>query len=756
MKVAPALILIALGLCLSGCRNPASSTIQESGSSPAKTGSIKAIIGTGTLSSGKASKTIVPPVVGSVASVVVTATSGTTILNQTINGPSGTATFAGLASGSSWSLSATAYNSAGTAVGSGSAASPVTIGPNPSSVALAIAYTGSGTTGDLNITLSWPVSTGVDYLSWSLSSGDSSAVDFHSSTPTGANWSLPIIVTGLSPGSKTLVLAFKKGGSNGTPAGNFVEAVNIIAGQTSSCWIDGGGAVKSGPMTMDPSLFFNSNATLASLSFAGATVSPAYSPTVTKYYFTNQSSTFSFSLAAGDPNQTISYTWSGAAGSWDSTSTATQKSASSLAIAATNTNNLAINVTAPDGITKTTYSFLYPYIAGPAALAAIANDLSGSYTLTADIATSGTWTPIGIQDWSNGFKGTLNGNGHTITIASMSDQSFAGLFASIDAGGLVENLHVTGNITNSGGYYIGLLAGFNQGTIKNCSSSGSISAPNSAGVGGLVGENGYGIIGAGEVSISGCYSTADVSGSFEIGGLVGCLGDGTGTPYPSVVNCYARGKVTANVGGAGGLAGDLRPNGRIVNSYAASASVTGAVPGGLVGSDIQGAGGTATNSYYDSSLFTGASNGFGSGLTTSQMQSDSNYVGWDFAGVWGQSSTINNDYPYIRYCTPIPGNQTSLTISFDISGMQGLTFNPATAIFPRGSLVTISCANSTLASGGTNWQWYKDGAHDVGQTGSTYSWATGSTVSLGQHIISCLVDYNGITYSGQLVLTIED
>ena len=46
-------------------------------------------------------------------------------------------------------------------------------------------------------------------------------------------------------------------------------------------------------------------------------------------------------------------------------------------------------------------------------LKAIANDLSGTYVLKNDITLSDNeWTPIGTKD--NPFKGTLDGEGHTI------------------------------------------------------------------------------------------------------------------------------------------------------------------------------------------------------------------------------------------------------------------------------------------------------------------------------------------------------
>jgi hypothetical protein len=765
-KTPNALFLLALAFTLAagvlGCKNPVSS---RSADEEKSTGSLKVAIGA---SSGKASMTIVPPVVGSVTRVVVTATSGATTKEQIINGPSGTASFAGLEIGSSWSLSAIAY--AGSApVGSGSSGA-VTIGASITPVVLAIAYTGSGTTGDLDITISWPVSSGVDYLLWNISSY-SGEEDFHSDTPTGPNWSARIPVNGLSPGGYTLTLAFRK---DGTAAGSFVEAVNIIAGQVSSRWIDSGGTVRNGPLTIDPGLFFNSGTALASISFTGATMSPAFSPTITSYHFSNQPSSFSFSLTAGSAAQTIAYTWGGAARAWDAGSTATQKTASALALnttaGSTSTNNLVITVTAPDGTTTKKYSFVYPYISGAAALAAIADDLSASYTLTADIATSGTWMPIGGDgfSWTSpGFTGTFDGQDHTISVSSFADMHFAGIFGIIASGGTVKNVHVDCQVTNgiSSRNYVGALAGYNDGTILRCRSTGILNVPGGACIGGLVGQQGSYYVPGANPQIAECYSTVAVSGGYEVGGLVGGCGDPYG-PESTIRDSYARGNVTAANGpneGAGGLVGDVRVMGRIERCYAATAALSGGSAGGIAGGNILTSPGTASFSYYDGSVsLTGTKYVFGIEYTTAQMKSAANYAGWDFASVWAISPTINNGYPYLRNVAPTAvdttppsttmlvigsgtyATSTTITISFnvidDLSGVTGYYIGESptptgyTSIENTGTTERLVSASYTLSAtegAKTIYACARDAAGNVSAaiTGTTTLDTTGPTVS---------------------------
>ncbi len=158
---------------------------------------------------------------------------------------------------------------------------------------------------------------------------------------------------------------------------------------------------------------------------------------------------------------------------------------------------------------------------------AVRNDLAGYYVLMADIDLSGygNWVPIG--DYTNRFTGTLDGNGHIINNLTINGTAnYQGLFGCIGAGGTVMNLGVSGSVI--GHYSIGGLVGYNEGTIENCYTSGSIyGTGGSSAAGGLAGYNNGG-------AITNCYSSSDVDYTFfdvRIGGLVGI---NTG----SVISCY--------------------------------------------------------------------------------------------------------------------------------------------------------------------------------------------------------------------------
>ena len=137
-------------------------------------------------------------------------------------------------------------------------------------------------------------------------------------------------------------------------------------------------------------------------------------------------------------------------------------------------------------------------VSSPAAFEAwateVQNDASLNCTLADDITlpvvTDGgsNWTPI------QGYAGTFDGNGKTITGLTINELlgGNMGLFASIAEGGMVKNLTLDDVDITIGMSYAGAVAGQNDGTIENCSVSGSVTSSgklSSVYVGGIVGQN---------------------------------------------------------------------------------------------------------------------------------------------------------------------------------------------------------------------------------------------------------------------------
>ena len=157
-------------------------------------------------------------------------------------------------------------------------------------------------------------------------------------------------------------------------------------------------------------------------------------------------------------------------------------------------------------------------------------------TLDTDIDLTGKdWTPIG-TDYDNLYKGTFDGGGHTITgLTFTTNDEYAGLFGWLNRAGTVKNVVMEGvQITcNHRLGYAGGVAGYSQGTIENCSVSGSVSG--TVYVGGVVGVQ----IGG---SITGCSSSATVKGTLNVGGVAGQTIFGA-----TLTACYATGNVTIEI-----------------------------------------------------------------------------------------------------------------------------------------------------------------------------------------------------------------
>lgn len=303
--------------------------------------------------------------------------------------------------------------------------------------------------------------------------------------------------------------------------------------------------------------------------------------------------------------------------------------------------------------------------------------VQGKYALGGNIDASATstwdsgqgWTPIGKQ--TNEFKGTFDGQGHTIDSLYINRTATdnVGLFGRTDIGSTIKNIGLT-NATISGKSRTGGLVGLNyQGIITDVYATGNVTGFGI--VGGLVGDNYKG-------SITNAYATSNVSGLQAVGGLAGNLREG------SITNAYATGKVnntaydmtgglvgwlydgtisnvyaTGKVSGkdkVGGLAGYIQSTGS--NTYPASitnAYATGDVSGtskvgGLVG---QNSAVSINNSFWNTQTQTsGTSTGVGlgtstgvTGKTTADMKNLSTYTNEG----WNNITGIDGVYPTLTF-----------------------------------------------------------------------------------------------------------
>ena len=374
-------------------------------------------------------------------------------------------------------------------------------------------------------------------------------------------------------------------------------------------------------------------------------------------------------------------------------------------------------------------------------LRGIPHSANSYYLLTASITMrSSSWTSL------RSFRGTLNGNGHTISGLR------APLFNSIASGGTVINIGILGST----------LANNNAGAIRNSYATGSGSCSGSCHSGGLVAINTGSIRNSYATGSSSCQSSS--SSGCDSGGLVG---RNSGT----ISDSYATGNSIAR-DDSGGLVG--QNTGIIANSYA-TGSARGPYNGGLVGYSPSG---TVTRSYRVQS----SGNDAGSGDTprtlnqlrcpTSPGQrclSATTYTGWSNSiwnfgtsnslptlrsirscGIIGisncqtisseadlRSISINNANGYYLLTTSITMRSSSWTSlrnfggtldgnGYTISGLRTPIFDSITS---RGTVSNIGILGGILAN------------NNAGTIQNSY--ATGSTSCTGSSSTSC--------YSGGLV-----
>ncbi|TAJ43446.1 hypothetical protein CUJ86_10645, partial [Methanofollis fontis] len=193
------------------------------------------------------------------------------------------------------------------------------------------------------------------------------------------------------------------------------------------------------------------------------------------------------------------------------------------------------------------------------------------FIVTTDISLADGSPTATIGNSSTKFTGNFDGQGHTISEFTIFNWfgSYIGFFGYVDSGAEISNLRITaGDAGVSGSNNVGVLAGYNTGTLTNCYATGNATA---------FGDYAGGLVGESHGPLTNCSATGSATANEYAGGLVG-ESDGT------LTNCYATGDATATESWAGGLVGYFN-SGTITNcSATGDATVTASWAGGLVGS----------------------------------------------------------------------------------------------------------------------------------------------------------------------------
>ena len=231
------------------------------------------------------------------------------------------------------------------------------------------------------------------------------------------------------------------------------------------------------------------------------------------------------------------------------------------------------------------------------------------------------WKPIGAR-WSS-YTGTFDGQGYTISGLYFNNptSSYVGLFGSIGANGKISNVGVLDSYFQFREFGGGV-CGVNHGTVRDCKNTGSVRGL--AAIGGVCGlnekggiiENSFnegtvsgtgdnvqqvgGVCGYNNGTIKSCYNTASVSGQNSVGGVCGLNSRGI------ITNCFNEGTVSGQTF-VGGVCGN-----------GCGVTTTNCFNGGIVSGQSHVSGvcgydynydGTLTNCYYLSDTAKGGING---------------------------------------------------------------------------------------------------------------------------------------------------
>jgi hypothetical protein len=193
------------------------------------------------------------------------------------------------------------------------------------------------------------------------------------------------------------------------------------------------------------------------------------------------------------------------------------------------------------------------------------------YIQYADINMSAysSWRPIGSEITREPFNGIYDGGGKFIqNLKIRGNDKRAGLFGGLGRGGVIKNIRML-NTALTGGSTMGGICGESNGTILNCSVSGSISGADS--VGGIVGYL------FAESELADCSFIGNLTGNRQVGGIVGLS---EGRVIKGSVNM---GTITGKEF-VGGIIGESREKDSAISSCANNGEVRGnSALGGIAG-----------------------------------------------------------------------------------------------------------------------------------------------------------------------------
>ncbi|MEI3130275.1 MAG: S-layer homology domain-containing protein [Oscillospiraceae bacterium] len=234
------------------------------------------------------------------------------------------------------------------------------------------------------------------------------------------------------------------------------------------------------------------------------------------------------------------------------------------------------------------------------------------------------WTTIGEGSWSNPFKGTFDGDGHTVSnlYIDTTTASFIGLF-----GGTSDQAKIKNVIIASG--YVKTTASYSYAS-------------------GLVGYAG------GDTVILNCANGADIVGNQNAGGITANI---SSSGY--IANCYNTGKVHSEGPNAGGIAAYLGcKTTNLYNTGAISAAGSECYVGGIVGEMAVSSKTTVEQNWYNTGAVTGTNPGVKARIGA--------LAGKGYGGSW---SVV---YPVYKNCYYSKTSETVYALGGEATDREGL------------------------------------------------------------------------------------
>ena len=370
------------------------------------------------------------------------------------------------------------------------------------------------------------------------------------------------------------------------------------------------------------------------------------------------------------------------------------------------------------------------------------------YRMTADIDLGGKeWMPIGLGELFGryGLCGVFDGDGHTVSgmkiTADKNDvKRFYGLFGyvsgtvrnltvsaseldvqsdtaastgavvgKVDFEGVIENCHVTSDVTVTGSYSTGGIAGASYGMVSGCENAASVTCTSAVGsVGGIAGQ----LAGSPELAatsgiMTDCSNTGTVTAGGDGGGVVGLA-----LSTAQIIRCSNSGAVICEED-AGGILGTIHAS-DAESTVVTDCSNSGPVSGKQACSGIVGHSG-------------GGSHAVLTGCTNSGDMTGGTYMG----GIVGYACfTSKNAELNIADCV----NSGSISASEEVaaSDVGGIV---ACAVSTSGKLTVENCVNTGNVEG-----------HDANAGGILGGYLS----ALGDNSVAMTVSLTGCSNSGNI------